>query len=341
MGLMPELERSGYRVREVRVVDKAGRKISGFPVEAFSRVTDGTYISLPRGDLAAAIYRSIEQNVEVIFGDSIVQINQSATTARVSFESGSERDFDLVIGADGLHSRTRHLAFGRDEQFETYLGYKVAAFEIQGYRPREELVYFMYTQVGQQVSRFSMRDDRTMFLFIVADQEPGGEGDDVRLQKALLHRRFSSSGWECPRILEALDATDDLYFDRVSQIRMELNDGLWARGRTMLLGDAAFCASLLAGQGSALAMAAAYILAGELRKTNGDYVTAFRRYQETFAPFVASKQNVALKFGSTFAPKSEFSMFMQNQFMKLLRVPWIADIVFSRTLKDNLSLPQY
>jgi 2-polyprenyl-6-methoxyphenol hydroxylase-like FAD-dependent oxidoreductase len=341
MGLMPELQGDGYRVREVRVVDRSGRRVSGFPAEALSRATGGGYVSLPRGDLAAAIYRSIEHDVEVIFGDSIVQIEQSATTARVAFEKTSERNFDLVIGADGLHSRTRQLAFGSDEQFEIYLGYKAAAFEVQGYRPRDEMAYVMYTEVGQQVSRFAMRGDRTMFLFTFADQQSGGDENDEQSQKALLHQRFGSSGWECPRILAALDDAHDLYFDRVSQIRMKPKDGLWARGRVMLLGDAAFCVSLLAGQGSALAMAAAYILAGELHIAGGDYASAFRRYQEIFAPFVAAKQTAALQFGSTFAPKSEFSLFVRNQLMKLLRVPVVANIAFGRTLKDNLSLPQY
>ena len=340
---MPELKRDGVPGEGSPSGGPIGTQ--GFRVSRGSRFPArpaAVYISLPRGDLAAAIYRTIEHGAEVIFGDSIVRDRADATTnVRVSFEHGSERTFDLVIGADGLHSRTRQLAFGSDEQFETYLGYKVAAFEAQGYRPRDELVYVMYTEVGQQVSRFAMRDDRTMFLFTFADQHSDREENDEQSQKALLRERFGSSGWECPHILDALDDTHELYFDRVSQIRMDPRDGLWARGRVMLLGDAAFCVSLLGGQGSALAMAAAYILAGELHRAGGDYVTAFRRYQEMFAPFVAAKQTAALRFGNTFAPKSKFSMFVRNQVMKALRVPWVADMVFGRTLKDNLSLPHY
>ena len=139
----------------------------------------------------------------------------------------------------------------------------------------------MYTQVGQQVGRFAMRDDRTMFLFIFRDDDVAGS-DGPQAQKALLRKRFGNSGWECPHILDALDATDDLYFDRVSQIRMNPQQGLWTRGRVTLIGDAASCVSLLAGQGSALAMVAAYILAGELHRSNGDYTAAFGRYQELF-----------------------------------------------------------
>jgi 2-polyprenyl-6-methoxyphenol hydroxylase-like FAD-dependent oxidoreductase len=163
----------------------------------------------------------------------------------------------------------------------------------------------------------------------------------VQAQKALLRKRFGKTGWECPRILDALDAASELYFDRVSQVRMGAQDGSWTRGRVTLVGDAAFCVSLLAGQGSALAMVAAYILAGELHRARGDYATAFAQYQNRFAPFVLKKQKVALRFGGTFAPKSKLSMFLRNQVINLLRVPWVADLAAGRYLVDKLSLPEY
>ena len=152
----------------------------------------------------------------------------------------------------------------------------------------------MYTQVGQQVVRFAMRDDRTMFLFTFADKNITGV-DTVEAQKAVLRERFGASGWECPEILLALDTCNDLYFDRVSQIQMEPQGGMWTRGRVTLVGDAASCVSLLAGQGSALAMVGAYILAGELHRAHGDYVAAFGRYQDLFGPFVLSKQKAAIR----------------------------------------------
>jgi 2-polyprenyl-6-methoxyphenol hydroxylase-like FAD-dependent oxidoreductase len=236
----------------------------------------------------------------------------------------------------------RELVFGPQHQFERYLGYKVAAFEVEGYRPRDELVYVLYTEVAQQVGRFTKRDDRTMFLFTFADPSPdGGETGNLEAQKALLRKRFGSSGWECPQILDALDDCDDLYFDRISQIRMDPQQGLWTRGRVTLIGDAAFCVSLLAGQGSALAMIAAYILAGELHRSGGDYAGAFGRYQDLFGPFVLMKQKAALRLAGTFAPKSEFSMFLRNQIMKLLTIPLIADWAFGRDLADRIALPNY
>jgi 2-polyprenyl-6-methoxyphenol hydroxylase-like FAD-dependent oxidoreductase len=191
MQLLPEIRNKGYLVREVWVVDRNGKRVAGFPVEVLSRAARGHFVSLPRGELAASIFGRIENRVETIFGDSVARIEQTGTGVRVAFEGGAERQFDLVVGADGLHSRVRELVFGPEAGFEKYLGYKVAAFETRGYRPRDELVYVMYTEVGQQVARFAMRDDRTMFLFTFADQDANGTlANDMQAQKKLLRERI-------------------------------------------------------------------------------------------------------------------------------------------------------
>lgn len=343
MGLLPEIIREGYRVQEVRVVNSSGKRVAGFPAQAFARATQGRYASLPRGMLASLIYKKIESRVEVIFGDAIAQLEQTEKKVHATFESGKTGEFDLVIGADGLHSRVRELVFGPEKSFEKYLGYKVAAFQVDAYRPRDELVYVMYTTVGHQVARFALRDDRTMFLFIFADESAdSGETRNIEAQKKLLRKHFEHGGWECARILELLDGCKDLYFDRISQIQMNPPErDSWSRGRVTLVGDAAFCVSLLAGQGSALAMAAAYILAGEIHQAQDDYALAFARYQQQFGPFVLKKQKAALGFAGTFAPKSKIEMFLRNQVMNLMKISWITDFIASRGLTDKISLPDY
>jgi 2-polyprenyl-6-methoxyphenol hydroxylase-like FAD-dependent oxidoreductase len=334
MGLLPEIRSCGYVVQEVRVVERDGSRVAGFPAAAFGRLTRGRYVSLPRSDLSAVIFRALA-GVETIFGDSAARIEQDDSGAHVEFESGRLRDFDLVIGADGLHSRIRELVFGAERNYESYLGYKAAAFQIGGYRPRDEDAYVMYSEVGQQVARFAMRGDRTMFLFTFADPSPEIPAADQ--QNALLRKRFGNSGWECPRILDALDRAQDLYFDRVSQIRMDS----WSRGRVALVGDSAFCVSFLAGQGSALAMTAAYILAGELKRAAGDYAAAFAAYERLFMPFVRRKQSAALRMGGAFAPKSRVSMWMRNRLFNLLQIGWLADLAVGRDLVDHIALPDY
>ena len=335
MQLLDEIKHQGYAVDQVRVVDRTGKPVAGFPAAAFARATLGGYVSLSRGDLAALIFASIESRVETIFGDSISTICETGHGVNVTLASGIQREFDLVVGADGLHSRVRELVFGPEYRFERFLGYKAAAFGIDGYRPRDELIYVMYTEVGRQVARFAMRDDRTMFLFIFADPDP--ESGGLPSQKELLRRRFGGRGWECPSILDALDRCGEFYFDRVSQIRMDV----WSRGRVALVGDAAHCVSLLAGQGSALAMVGAYILAGELHRAGGDYEAAFQRYQAIFQPLVRAKQKAALGFAGAFAPKSRVRLWLRNRVFNLLRIGWIADLAVGRDLADRISLPDY
>ncbi|HEU5404409.1 MAG TPA: FAD-dependent monooxygenase, partial [Terriglobales bacterium] len=124
MGLIPGLLSKGYQVQEVRVVNNKGEKVAGFPAKTFARVAQGRFTSLPRSELSRAIFDLIKDKTETIFGESIEGIDQTQNTARVTLTNGSVRDFDLVIGADGLHSRVRELAFGQERRFERYLGYK-------------------------------------------------------------------------------------------------------------------------------------------------------------------------------------------------------------------------
>jgi 2-polyprenyl-6-methoxyphenol hydroxylase-like FAD-dependent oxidoreductase len=340
MGMLPSIRPHGYIVREIRMVDDRGRTAVSLPTRAFFKMTQGQFLSLPRGDLAACIYAALDNKVETLFGDRVVRLEQSESGVDVGFASRPARHFDLVVGCDGLHSGIRQLVYGEEPQFEKYLGFKVAAFQAQGYGPRDELVYMMHSAVGRQISRFSMRDDRTMFLFTFRDEDRALP-TTLSEQKELLRERFGDMGWETPGILDALDRASDLYIDRVSQIHMGPTPTSWSRGRVTLLGDAAFAVSLLAGQGTALAMIAAYILAGELRRANGDYPRAFAQYQARFGPFVEGKQRAAPRLANFFAPRSQFAIFVHHQIMNLMRIPWVADMAIRRDIADRIELPDY
>ena len=338
MGLVPGLRAEGYDVRELRIVDAKGRRAGGFGADVFRELTGGRYVSIARNDLARLIYGLIEGKCETIFGDEITRLVEDGDGAHVEFERGSPRRFDIVIGADGLHSAVRRLVFGKQERFEKFLGYTVAAFQADGYPFRDEGVYVAYSVPGRQAARFATHNGRTLFLLIFAsDRSTYSKPHDVLARKAFLHREFDNAGWECQRILAAMDNCDDIYFDSVSQISMET----WSSGRVALIGDAAFCPSLLAGQGSALAMISAYVLAGELGQAPARPESAFTRYDEMLRRFMTDKQKTAEKFASSFAPRTRLGLFLRNQMTKAFAIPYVAGLMLGPSVRDELTLPNY
>jgi 2-polyprenyl-6-methoxyphenol hydroxylase-like FAD-dependent oxidoreductase len=338
MGILPEVRERGYTFREVRAVDEGGRKVGGFSTDFLLQSMKGRFTTVPRGDLAAAIYQAIENRVEALFGNSIAAIDERTAGVLVSFEHGAAREFDLVIGADGLHSTVRELAFGPERQFEKQLGYRVASFEVQGYRPRDELVFVTYSTPGCQVGRFALRGDRTGFSFLFASERMSSpEPRNAQERKAVVRQVFADAGWECPQILQAMDQVEDVYYDRVSQIRIEG----WSKGRVMLIGDAAACVSLLAGEGAGLAMTEAYVLAGELNSAGDEYQAAYRRYEQVLRPFVEGKQDSARYFASAMVPRTRVGVWLRNQVTKLMAFRPVAHCFLGRQLRDDFDLPNY
>jgi 2-polyprenyl-6-methoxyphenol hydroxylase-like FAD-dependent oxidoreductase len=337
MGLATEIGRIGYHMRELRIVDSRGERVAGFGTSVFRELTGSRFVTVGRSDLSQLLFDKIKGTTEVLFGDEIVGLKEEASAVRVQFKHADERQFDLVIGADGLHSKVRELIFGPEDSFEKQLGYLVAAFEVCGYRPRDEDVYVIYSQPGRMLGRFALQKDRTLFLFVFTEAERLSPIADLAAQKAILRERFNDGTWECPRILGELDHTNELYFDRVSQIKMDR----WSRGRVALVGDAAFCVSLMAGQGSALAMTAAYVLAGELVKAKGNHDQAFGKYQEVLRAFIGSKQKGAEHFANTFAPATQWGLFLRNLVIRTLTIPGLARLTFGRNITDTMVLPEY
>ena len=336
MGVEAAIRSAGYQMQSLRAVGADGRTRARLRVSALRRATEDKYTSVTRGDLAAAIYRTVENDVETIYSDTITGIDNRADRVAVTFERAPARDFDLLIGADGLHSAVRRLTFGPDSAFSRYLGCHVAACVVDGYRPREELTYVTHNVPGGHIGRFSLRDDRTLFLFIFRSPRPDVP-DGPEAGRARLHREFGGAGWECPQILAAIEEADDLYFDEVSQIRLDR----WSKGRVALVGDAAACVSLLAGEGTGLALVETYVLAGELHRAGSDFGQAFDAYESRLRSFVEAEQDSATKFVSFFAARSRFGIWIRNMALRATNIRPISDLVFARMLRDDIELPDY
>jgi 2-polyprenyl-6-methoxyphenol hydroxylase-like FAD-dependent oxidoreductase len=338
MGLIPTLRKAGYIIDRIAFVAEDGRQKSAVGDNMLERTLGDRILSIQRGDLANAIYRAIEHDVEMICGDSIAGISQEAEGVEVTFERASPRTFALVIGADGLHSTVRAALFGPQQKFERYLGYYAASFLASGYPERDEHAYLSYAAPGRQISRYALREGSTGFLLVF--ENPNKVADwahDLAAQKQILRHVFSREPWiEWPQIERHLEACDDLYFDAVSQITLPS----WSQGRTALVGDAAYCPSLLAGEGAAFAMAGAYILASELERAGGDFAGAFAAYERRFRPFVERKQKSARAFASSFAPKTSFGLFVRNQVLRLCAVPPVGDFLMRRFVADRFLLPE-
>jgi 2-polyprenyl-6-methoxyphenol hydroxylase-like FAD-dependent oxidoreductase len=336
MGLMDDIEAHGYHVRELSVVGDSGQRLAGFGTSVFDELMDGRFVTLARTDLSDLLLDAAAgKDTDVVFGEEIVALRQDRWGVDVEMASGSCGRFDLVVGADGLHSGVRKLAFGPEQQFEKPLGYAVAAFETDAYRPRDPDTYLLHTKPGRMLGRFTLRDDRTLFLFVFAHEGeiPTGMGE----QKALVEDRYRGDGWETDRVLERLQDAEELYLDCVSQIDMPT----WWNGRIALVGDAAFCVSLLAGQGSALAIVAGYVLAGEIARADGAIGVGLAAYERRLRPYIATKQAGAIRFAGALAPRTRFGLWFRNMVIRSLGIPGVARLSVGHEIIDRLDLPDY
>ncbi|MEO8742990.1 MAG: FAD-dependent monooxygenase, partial [Lysobacteraceae bacterium] len=337
MGLLRRLLELQYQTDELRMVDRHGRTRGGYPSRVLQRLAKGRIASLARADIAAAIHDLLDGRVETIFGDSIATIEDDGVHARVGFEHAPQREVDLVIGADGLHSRVRQIAFGPDTHFEYPMGCHVATFEVAGYRPRDNNLYVAHTAPGRYIARFPVRDDKTLIFMLLRDEHlHGAVPTSEPERKAALTNAYADMGWECPAILSALEHVDGVYFDSISQIRMDA----WTKGRVALVGDAAACPSLIAGEGASFALAEAYVLAGEIHQHGTDLDSAFTHYQGRIKPYAVRKQKYAESLVPSFVPKTAHGVRVRDFATLLMRLPVFPRLLMGRYFHE-MELPHY
>ena len=257
-------------------VDADGNVLQTFRAEDDNGDGYISEIEILRGDFSQVLYEDTNDSVEYIFGDRITELTQDADGVDVTFASGERRRFELVIGADGLHSALRAMVFGPREQFIRHLGLVLAFYTV----PNEfglDRWLIDYQEAGRSAGLRPIRDaDRAIAMLSFPAADFDIDHRDIEAQKRLLREQMAGFGWKTPRILAYLDDTPDFYLDQVAQVVMDR----WSSGRVGLLGDAAFSASPMSGGGTGLALVGAYILAGELAAANWDPEAGFAGYEQ-------------------------------------------------------------
>ncbi|MEV4455562.1 FAD-dependent monooxygenase [Microbispora sp. NPDC049633] len=328
MGVLDEIRRLRTDPGPLRVVDWRGEQVVALPAEF-----TGGEVEIPRGDLARVLYDRTRDDVEYVFGDSIESMTETPDGVEVAFERGAPRTFDLVIGADGLHSNVRRLAFGPESRFVRPSGYHVAIYSAPDHLGlvRETL---LFNEPGRGISAASTRDAGTAGVMCVFRAD-GLEFDhrDVAQQKKILVDAFAGGGWETDRLLQAVPDASDFYFDSISLVHMDH----YTRGRVALLGDAGYGATC-GGMGAGMAVVAAYVLAGELAAARGDHRAAFPEYERLIRGFAKACQRVAGNAGPFLAPPTRGAIRRRNLSYRMLTAGPLARVLDKMSTKAATSI---
>ncbi|MEV0404429.1 FAD-dependent monooxygenase [Actinoallomurus sp. NPDC050550] len=323
MGILDEVRRRQTGSHDTTFIDADGRPQAVMPAEF-----TGGAIEIQRGDLAALLYERTAGRCEYVFGDSITSLTETASGVHATFERGAPRTFDLVVGADGIHSNVRRLAFGPEEDHVRFLGHYYALADVAAAGPAVQSV--MYNEPGRMVSLWG---NKASAFFVFASERLDFDRWNTDQQKRLLAQAYQGGKWKMPEIVAAASDASEFYLDSISRVEMDH----YAKGRVVLLGDAAY-GNTLGGFGTGLAVVGAYVLAGELAAAGGDHRVAFRRYEEEFRGYakIARKGNA----GPFLAPPTQARITMRNQMFKrrllLKSMLWMTD-----RFASNIDLKDY
>jgi 2-polyprenyl-6-methoxyphenol hydroxylase-like FAD-dependent oxidoreductase len=303
MGLVDAVKQHENRTGFITMVDANNKVVAKLP-DGF---TSGE-LEILRGDLSKLLYEATRHDADYRFDDSIREMQETADGVTVTFASGKAGTFDFVVGADELHSNVRSIAFGKESEFAHPMGYYIAIFTVPDFMGLGDAGRY-YVELGKRVGCFGTPNDgRAKASFYLASEEFDYDRRDVSAQKQLLRDAFAGVKWETKRMLEFLDDAPDLYFDSLSQVRMDT----WSKGRIVLLGDAAACPSPMAGMGTSIAIVGAYVLAGELYSRPDDYANSFAQYEGIMRPFVTEAQKMA-EGVSWFIPQTRMKLWFSKK----------------------------
>ncbi|MCX4966829.1 FAD-dependent monooxygenase [Streptomyces sp. NBC_00654] len=333
MGILPRLQDAHIDLRRLTFLEGNGSEVASVKPHSVAGGVAGRDVEVRRGDLTDALHAVVRDDVEFLFNDSIGTLDQSGHGVDVTFRRGNRRTFDMVFGADGLHSRTREAVFGPEGQFHRYLGYCFAGFTMRNtFGLSHETV--MWNDPGRAAALYAVGDTGDVHALLnFAHPEPPFEAfRNPEAQRDLVAAVFADAGWEVPGMVAAMRGAEDLFFDVVSQIRMPR----WSSGRVALVGDAAYAPSFLTGQGSSLALVGAYMLAGSL--ADRDHAAGFAAYEHHTREFVTVNQEQVGEGDATLFPTTAQALEQRNDMLRSLGAMSSAE---GRPAHSALTLPEF
>ncbi|MEU8233636.1 FAD-dependent monooxygenase [Actinoplanes sp. NPDC048967] len=331
MGLLATIRARCVDERGVALVDSSGRRLAELGADLFGGEGIVAELEILRGDLAAVLRDHAGPEVEHRFGDHLVALAQDERGVDVRFASGRTERFDVVVGADGVRSAVRRLAFGPEREFVRHLGAYTSYFTVPDPGDLDHW-FLLHNAPGGRVAGLRPARPGTAMASLTFTSPP------LPVSREVLAERMTGVGWRVPALLAALRDADDCYLDAISQVRVER----WARGRVVLLGDAGYCGSPLAGQGTSLALVGAYVLAGELAGNPGDPAAAFAAYQRELRHYVAAGIRLPPGGVRAFAPNSAAMIAVRAGSMRMMTRPPLRALMTRQFGKaERISLKDY
>ncbi len=333
MQILDDLEKIHYPIARLAFLDAYDREKFSIPYPSFRKLFDGRHFNFMRGDLERLLYSKLKDHLKLQFGMTVESVQHEEEKVRVKFSDGTIGIFDLVVGADGVHSQIRRLTFGEEKQFSRFLGYYTAAFILD--RPPKSLAahdaFYTLTAPERLVGVYPIRGDRLaafFVYFVYKAQHPVNDYTSETAEKEL-HKAYDEIGWIVPELLAQCDSSS-MYFDEVTQIEMPT----WSRSRVVLVGDACQCVSLIAGQGASMAMGGAYILAQELAKAGRDIHIGLTEYEKRVKPAIEKKQEAGRRLARWFVPANQLQLSIRDLVMRMTDWP-IASWLLKRSLASE------
>ncbi|SEP53561.1 FAD-dependent monooxygenase [Amycolatopsis saalfeldensis] len=321
MGVLPGLRQRHTGVPRLDYVKPDGRRHFSVARSTLESILDERNLTLLRGDIETVLYDEVRREVEIRFGTTIDSITKDGTGVRVGLSDGATEHADLLIGADGVHSKVRQLVFGPEHRFRRDLNHIVAAIPLEtmpaGTRSGTTTTL---TSTGRTLAITNLGPDRTAAFFTYGTRDP-----DAELAKGprAVVDRFGDLGWAVPDLLDLVTTSDSLYFDSVCQVVTDR----WSDGRVVLIGDAAWCVSLFGGYGASLAVGGADLLATELDRAGDDITAALDTWEAKLRPDIERLQKMGRRNTAAHAPGSRFHVFARNLVMRMVSFPPVRHLV--------------